>query len=95
MTTKSDNADHPKAFWHLPSEQQLEQLATTRKGLTNEEAKLRIKRYGANRLNNKKDVGNVKLFLAQFKNSIILILLFATGLSFFFHDRLDAGTSTK
>jgi len=90
MTTKSDNADHPKAFWHLPSEQQLEQLATTRKGLTNEEAKVRIKRYGANRLNNKKDVGNVKLFLAQFKNSIILILLFATGLSFFLHDRLDA-----
>ena len=53
-----------------------------RQGLTNEEANLRIKRYGTNRLNNKKDVGNVQLFLAQFKNSIILILLFATGFAY-------------
>ena len=35
-------------------------------------------------------MGNVQLFLAQFKSSIILILLFATGLSFFLHDRVDA-----
>ena len=41
-------------------------------------------------LNNKKQTGNVRLFIAQFKSSIILILLFATGLSFFLHDRLDA-----
>ena len=90
MSKKSDNADYPKAFWYLSAERQLEQLATARQGLSNEEANLRIKRYGANRLNNKKDVGNVQLFLAQFKNSIILILLFATGLSFFLHDRVDA-----
>ncbi|MFZ2172002.1 MAG: cation-transporting P-type ATPase [Methylococcaceae bacterium] len=90
ITTKSDKPDHPEVFWHLSSEQQLEKLAATRQGLTNEEANLRIKRYGANRLNNKKEAGNVQLFFAQFINSIILILLFATGLSFFLHDRLDA-----
>lgn len=90
VMTKSDSMKNRSAFWNVSAEQQLQQLTTTRQGLTNEEAKLRIKRYGANRLNNKKEVGNVQLFFAQFKSSIILILLFATGLSFFLHDRLDA-----
>ena len=90
VNTKSDSTENRSAFWNSSIEQQLQQLTTTRQGLTNEEANLRIKRYGANRLNNKKEVGNAKLFFAQFKNSIILILLFATGLSFFLHDRLDA-----
>ncbi|MGZ5028021.1 MAG: magnesium-translocating P-type ATPase, partial [Methylobacter sp.] len=40
--------------------------------------------------NNKKQTGNLRLFLNQFKNSIVLILLFATGLSFYLHDRVDA-----
>ena len=83
-TTKSDSAENHSAFWNISVEQQLQQLMAMRQGLTNEEANLRIKRHGANRLNNKKEVGNVQLFLAQFKSSIILILLFATGLSFFF-----------
>src|SRR5665811_859857 len=90
VTTKSDSMENRSAFWNSSIEQKLQQLTATRQGLTNEEAKLRIKRYGANRLNNKKEVGNVQLFFAQFKSSIILILLFATGLSFFLHDRVDA-----
>jgi Mg2+-importing ATPase len=84
------SAENHSAFWSTSTEQQLQQLTATRQGLTNEEANLRIKRCGANRLDNRKELGNVQLFLAQFKNSIILILLFATGLSFFLHDRLDA-----
>ncbi len=90
VTAKSDSRENRSAFWNSSTEQQLQQLTTTRQGLTNEETNLRIKRCGANRLNNKKGVGNVQLFFAQFKSSIILILLFATGLSFFLHDRVDA-----
>ncbi len=78
------------AFWSIPAPQQLEQLATTPDGLSNDEAGRRIKRYGANQLSDKNEAGNVRLFLAQFKSSIILILLFATGLSFFLNDRVDA-----
>jgi Mg2+-importing ATPase len=88
--SKSDKAKDLNAFWNTPAEQQLRQLSTTLQGLSNEEADQRLKSYGANRLNNKKQTGNVRLFLAQFKSSIILILLFATGLSFYLHDRLDA-----
>ncbi|GEM_PF-822905 len=88
--SKSDKPETHNAFWNTPAEQQLKQLNTTAQGLSNAEAGQRIKRYGANRLNNKKQTGNLRLFLAQFKSSIILILLFATGLSFYLHDRLDA-----
>ena len=89
-TAKSNSTENGSTFWSISAQQQLKQLTTTPEGLSNEEADRRIKRYGANRLNNKKEAGNVRLFFAQFKSSIILILLFATGLSFFLHDRMDA-----
>jgi Mg2+-importing ATPase len=79
-----------KAFWSLSVTDHFEQLSSSPKGLDQEQAELRLKRYGSNKLNNKNGAGNVSLFFAQFKNSIILILLFATGLSFFLNDRLDA-----
>lgn len=78
------------AFWTLAVERHLEKLQTTAEGLSSEEAGKRLKRLGANRLNGKKQTGPWRLFLAQFKSSIILILLFATGLSFFLHERIDA-----
>jgi Mg2+-importing ATPase len=87
---KSDNSNSQATFWSLSIDQQLQQLNTTAQGLTSEEANQRIKRFGSNQLNSKKDTGNIRLFVAQFKSSIILILLFATGLSFYLHDRVDA-----
>jgi Mg2+-importing ATPase len=87
---KSNHVDNVNAFWSLSSQDQLKRLSTTSQGLSSEEARRRIKRFGANRLNNKKQTGNLQLFLGQFKNSIILILLFATGLSFFLKDHVDA-----
>ncbi|MGZ4968779.1 MAG: magnesium-translocating P-type ATPase [Methylobacter sp.] len=87
---KKDNSEVGNVFWNSPVDRLLKQLATTMQGLSNEDAKQCLKRYGANRLNNKKQSGNLRLFLAQFKSSIILILLFATGLSFYLHDRVDA-----
>ena len=78
------------AFWAIAVETHLERLQTSAQGLSGEEAGERIKRFGANQLNGKKKTGPWRLFLAQFKSSIILLLLFATGLSFFLHDRVDA-----
>ena len=88
--TKPVNKETSFAFWSISTQQQFKQLKTSPKGLGNEEACRRIKRYGANQLNNKHKNGNIRLFLAQFKSAIILILLFATGLSFFLNERLDA-----
>ena len=88
LTTGKVDTVH--AFWSVSAREQLELLSTTAQGLSSEEANRRLKRYGANQLNNRKQTGNIQLFIAQFKNSIILILLFATGLSFFLHERVDA-----
>ncbi|MCX7099081.1 MAG: magnesium-translocating P-type ATPase [Methylococcales bacterium] len=80
----------PPAFWSMALDQLLEQLQTTAQGLGGLEASKRLKQYGGNRLNGKTKTGHLRLFLAQFKSSIILILLFATGLSFFLNEPIDA-----
>ncbi|MGP8155128.1 MAG: magnesium-translocating P-type ATPase [Smithella sp.] len=78
------------SFWSVSSEETIKQLATCSVGLTDDEARQRLKRYGANVLKppNRTDV--LTLLLAQFKNPIVLTLLAATGLSFFLHDSTDA-----
>jgi Mg2+-importing ATPase len=88
MNSTSKTQHNP--FWSGDMAGQLQQLATSPDGLSAAEASQRLKRYGSNRLNNKKKTGAWRLFLAQFKSSIILILLFATGLSFYLKDTLDA-----
>ena len=90
MGAYKKNSDVNDAFWSLSIEQQFKQLNTSPQGLKNLDAEQRIKRYGFNQLNHKNEAGNIHLFFAQFKSSIILILLFATGLSFFLNDRIDA-----
>jgi Mg2+-importing ATPase len=54
------------------------------------EAEERLAAYGANRLKPQKRSDTLTRLLSQFKSPIILILLFATGLSFFLHDPVDA-----
>ena len=83
--------DPQPAFWSIPAAELLQQLQTTPQGLTNDEARERFIRYGANLLKPKKRSNTLTLLLSQFKSPIILILIFASGLSFFLHDPLDAG----
>jgi Mg2+-importing ATPase len=68
----------------------LQQLQTTQAGLTSAEATQRLARYGANLLKPHKRSDVLTLLLAQFKSPIILILVFATGLSLFLRDPADA-----
>ncbi len=79
------------AFWGNSSDAMLEHLQSTAQGLTSDEARDRLGRYGANQFKMSKRSDAVTLLIAQFKSPIILILFFATGLSFFLHDPLDAG----
>jgi P-type Mg2+ transporter len=90
MRDKSIKSGMTNPFWHLGLQSLLSQLNSTEQGLSSEEAKLRLSRDGANRLNAKKPTGPWRLLLAQFKSSIILLLLFATAISFYLHDRTDA-----
>jgi len=80
----------PPAFWCISVAEMLQKLQTAKEGLTSVEARQRLARYGANLLKPQKRSGVLTLLLAQFKSPIILILLFATGLSFFLRDPVDA-----
>jgi Mg2+-importing ATPase len=77
-------------FWSVPSLELLQQLQTTPQGLTSDEAQQRLLRYGSNLLKPKKKSDALTLLMAQFKSPIILILIFAAGLSFFLHNPIDA-----
>jgi Mg2+-importing ATPase len=80
----------PPAFWSISTTEMLQELETAKEGLTGDEARQRLARYGANLLKPQKRSDVLTLLLAQFKSPIILILLFATGLSFFLRDPVDA-----
>ena len=80
----------PVAFWSLSAPEMLQRLQTTPAGLTSAEATQRLARYGANLLKPHKRSDVLTLLLAQFKSPIILILVFATGLSLFLRDPVDA-----
>jgi Mg2+-importing ATPase len=78
------------AFWSISATELLQKLETTKQGLTGNEAHQRLARYGANLLKPPKRSDALALLFGQFKSPIILILFFATGLSFFLRDPADA-----
>jgi len=79
---------HP--FWSLSSKELLNKLQVNDNGLTTSEAKKRLSIYGTNSIKPQKKTDLLYLFIAQFKSPIIVILLFATGLSFYLHNIVDA-----
>src|SRR5512141_3262102 len=83
-------SQRPPGFWSVPASELLRQLRSTPEGLSGEEARQRLARYGANLLKPGRKSDSFTLLISQFKSPIILILLFATGLSFFLHNIADA-----
>jgi Mg2+-importing ATPase len=77
-------------FWSISAPEIVQQLHTGTDGLTADEAKQRLTRYGSNLLKPPKRSDLFALLLAQFKSPITLILLCATGLSFGLRDPVDA-----
>lgn len=70
-------------MWHTMSAKDVaEKLEVKLKeGLTNEEAKKRLKEYGENKLQDKKKESILVRFLKQFKDFMIIILIFASIIS--------------
>lgn len=79
-----------KEFWTLTDNELFDTLKTSLNGLTNEEAQNRLNSFGPNILKKHKASDELTLLLNQFKSPIILILIFAAGLSFFLRDPVDA-----
>jgi Mg2+-importing ATPase len=80
----------PPAFWSISVNEMLLKLEAKKEGLTSDEAKKRFTIYGSNLLKSKKRSDWFTLLISQFKSPIIMILFFATILSFFLHDKVDA-----
>lgn len=79
-----------ECFWSVPLRELSDRLDTNSEGLTTAEAKRRACVYGPNRLRKSQRTNALTLLIAQFKSPLILILLAAVGLSFFFNESIDA-----
>lgn len=60
------------------------------KGLSTKEAKSRIKQYGLNEIKHEKKVSKIGIFLKQFKDPLILMLIIATVISLLVGDITNA-----
>ncbi len=77
--------------WHTVSpEDALERLGSRASGLTEAEAQRRLVEYGPNELKEAKRISPFQIFLSQFKNFLILILLVAVIISAFIGDKIEA-----
>src|SRR4051794_14299477 len=83
-------AETSNPYWSEPVSQLLTQLTTTADGLTAAEAQSRLTRYGPNTLQEARRVTALGLFFNQFKSPLVLILIFATGVSAFVGEWTDA-----
>ncbi|KXB00996.1 hypothetical protein AKJ41_03160 [candidate division MSBL1 archaeon SCGC-AAA259O05] len=70
--------------WHAEtSEDILKELGTSENGLSKSEAKQRLEKFGANEIARGEETSVLKVFLDQFKDFLILILIVAAAISFF------------
>ncbi len=70
--------------WHaMEIDESLKALNAQETGLSHEEAQKRLMEYGPNELKKEKGKSPIRLFFEQFKNILVIILLFAMGLSVF------------
>lgn len=70
-------------FYQLSKDDVFYKLRTNRQGLTEEAVEERLQHYGPNKLSAKRKVFPLQIFLSQFKNNLILILIGAAFLIFF------------
>jgi len=79
--------------WHTKEvEEALHILRTSRRGLSSDEAVKRLAEFGPNELAREKKKSWIVVFLEQFKNYLIAILLVATALSLVLGEVLEAIT---
>ncbi|HEX2954264.1 MAG TPA: cation-translocating P-type ATPase [Bacillota bacterium] len=82
-----------KHWWRLDSKIVISNLGSDlHKGLPNEEAVQRIKRYGNNSIEQRKKLSPWSIFFAQFTDFMVLVLIGATVISALLGELIDAGT---
>jgi Mg2+-importing ATPase len=77
-------------YWSLPQDELLTTFGSSPQGLSDDAVQQRLEQYGHNLLVTKERIVPLKIFLGQFKSPIVLILLFATAVSMFVQEWVDA-----
>lgn len=91
MPTKSKKSNFRPLNWHsLEEEKIFDVLKTSKNGLSENEAFLRLKRYGLNKLPEEKPISKFSLFLKQFKSPLVFILVIAGVITLFLKDFSDS-----
>ncbi|PKL72535.1 magnesium-translocating P-type ATPase [Candidatus Kuenenbacteria bacterium HGW-Kuenenbacteria-1] len=67
-----------------------QKLQTSKNGLTEDEAKLRLTKYGLNKISENKEINIALEFLSHFKSPLIIILLIAATISAYFKETTNA-----
>ena len=73
-----------ESYYHKSVEQTFKELNTSKEGLSEQEAKERLSKYGENKLKEAKKKSMFVRFLCQFKDIMVIILLVAAAISFVF-----------
>jgi Ca2+-transporting ATPase len=77
--------------WYTRTKEEvLAELETSLKGITDAETDVRLKKYGSNRLDEKRRKSPLKMLLQQFTETMVLILIAAALLSLFLGKTTEA-----
>lgn len=87
MTKKSPRPTHP---WAQSSEELLNDLKTSLKGISENEANERLREHGLNEIAKKDRKSGVLIFIQQFTNPLVFILVVASVIAFFLGESTDA-----
>lgn len=81
--------DQKFPYHSISVQQTLEKMQSGQEGLTEEEARSRQKQYGANELTDKEGISPFMLFLNQFKDFLILVLVLAAAVAWYAGHMVD------
>ncbi|MFZ2070159.1 MAG: HAD-IC family P-type ATPase [Halobacteriota archaeon] len=91
MKTGLADLEEENPQWHLIApEEALQELQSSKEGLNPTEVKIRQNKFGTNEITEEKRFTMLRIFLSQFKNALILILLVATAISAALGHGIDA-----
>ncbi|MFH1388327.1 MAG: HAD-IC family P-type ATPase [Patescibacteria group bacterium] len=79
-----------KAWHHLSIEKVFKELNSGIRGLSEQEAEKRLKKYGYNKIPEKKSFSKIKIFIEQLKSPLVYILLIAGIVTFFLEEYSDS-----
>lgn len=79
-----------KLHYKMHYEEVLRDVGSQREGLTEEKAQQRLREYGSNEIQEKKPRTIFEMFLSQFKDVMVIILIIAAVISGFLGEKTDA-----